>query len=328
MLTSGTLAPVPSLLDTLGVELPVFQAGMGGGIDGHRLAAAVSEAGGLGTIGTLDPARLRKELGRARQLTAKPLAVNILLPFARAEHWAVAEEADAVVTFWGQPTRRTRGVWLHQCGDVAEAKAARAAGADAVIAQGVEAGGHVRGHVRALDLLEQMRRALPNCPVIVAGGIAGAEDVRRALEAGASGVAAGTRFLLSDESRAHPDYKRRLLSEQDTVLTDLFGLGWPARHRVVANAATERWLREDGRAPRAVTLAHRLSAPVISRVPLRFGSRFAGAQNVRVPLFGPSAPVVGSEDGMVDVAPLYAGETVARIVEIRPAGDLVRELAG
>ncbi len=317
-----------SLVDTLGIELPVLQAGMGGGIDGHALAAAVSEAGGLGTIGTLDPPRLRKELGRARRLTGKPVAVNILLPFARAEHWAVAEEADVVITFWGAPVRRTRGVWLHQCGDVREAKAARAAGADAIIAQGVEAGGHVRGDEAALELLERMRRALPGCPVIVAGGVARAADVRRALEAGASGVAAGTRFLLSEESRAHPEYKRRLLAADRTVLTDLFGLGWPAKHRVIANAATERWLRADGRSPQAVRLAHRVSAPVIRRLPLSLGGRLAAAQNVRLPLFGPSAPVAGSQDGMADVAPLYAGETVAEIDELRPAAELVRELAG
>jgi NAD(P)H-dependent flavin oxidoreductase YrpB (nitropropane dioxygenase family) len=319
---------VPSFLDTLGVELPVLQAGMGGGIDGHELAAAVSEAGGLGTIGILDPPRLHKELERARQLTGKPIAVNLLLPFARDEHWAVAEDADAVITFSGRPERRTRGVWLHQCGDLAEAKEARAAGADAIIVQGVEAGGHVRGHEPAFDLLDRMRRALPSCPLILAGGIARADDVRQALEAGATAVLAGTRFVLSEESRAHPEYKRRLLSAQDTVLTELFGLGWPAKHRVIANAATKRWLREDGGLPLSVKVAHRVSAPVLSRFPLSVASRFAGAQNVRLPLFGPSAPIVSSPDAMVDVAPLYAGETVARIAEIRPAGDLVRELAG
>ncbi len=162
----------------------------------------------------------------------------------------------------------------------------------------------------------------------MAGGIAGAEDARRALDAGASAVAAGTRFLLSHESRAHPEYKRRLLSAQETVLTDLFGLGWPAQHRVIANAATRRWLGPDGRAPGAVRLAHRLAAPGIRRLPLSFGSRLSGAQNVRLPLFGPSAPIATSEAKMVEVAPLYAGETVARIDALRPAGELVRELAG
>ena len=172
-----------SLLERLRVERPVLQAGMGGGIDGHALAAAVSEAGGLGTIGTFDPRRQRTELSRARDLTGKPVAINILLPFARPEHWEVAAEADAVVTFWGPPRRRTPGVWLHQCGSVSEAQAARAAGADAVIAQGVEAGGHVRGTRAGLELLSEIRAALPGYPVILSGGIATRADVEHALPA-------------------------------------------------------------------------------------------------------------------------------------------------
>src|SRR5947209_5104080 len=176
----------------LGIALPIVQAGMGGGISDHALAAAVSAAGGLGTIGMFDPERLSDELRRARDGTVAPLAVNLLLPFARPQHWAVAREADAVVTFWGAPVRRTPGLWIHQCGSVAEAQAARAAGADAVIAQGVEAGGHVRGTVPALELLERVRRALPGYPVLVAGGNAGPPDGRQAPEAGAAEVWCGT----------------------------------------------------------------------------------------------------------------------------------------
>jgi NAD(P)H-dependent flavin oxidoreductase YrpB (nitropropane dioxygenase family) len=144
---------VTRLLERLGVELPVVQAGMGGGIARHELAAAVSGAGGLGTICTLPPEALAAELAAARRLTSKPIAVNVLLPFARGRHWQVVEQAEAVVTFWGRPRRRTSGVWLHQCGSVSEAAAARAAGADGVILQGVEAGGHVRGTTAAPELL-------------------------------------------------------------------------------------------------------------------------------------------------------------------------------
>src|SRR4051794_27621229 len=133
------------LLERLGVELPVVQAGMGGGLSGAELAATVSEAGGLGTIGMLGPKPLEVELAAARQATGKPVAVNLLLPFARESHWDAAKSADVAVTFWGRPERRVPGTWIHQCGSIEEALAARAAGADAVIAQGVEAGGHVRG---------------------------------------------------------------------------------------------------------------------------------------------------------------------------------------
>jgi nitronate monooxygenase len=85
----------------------VVQAGMGGGLDGHKLAAAVSAAGGLGTIGIVAPAELRREIAAARRLGDAPLAANLLLPFARRAHFEAASQADAVVTFWGAPKRRT-----------------------------------------------------------------------------------------------------------------------------------------------------------------------------------------------------------------------------
>src|SRR3954470_24804666 len=234
---------MPPLLERLGVELPVVQAGMGGGLSRHELAAAVSEAGGLGTIAVNGAAPIRRELAAARALTAAPLAINVLLPFARRDWFEAAAAADVVVTFWGEPRRRTGGVWLHQCGSVEEARRAQAAGADGVIVQGVEAGGHVRGTAPALQLLEEARRVLPaEYPVLLAGGIADRGDVRAALEAGAEAAVAGTRFLLSEESRAHPLYKERLLGAEETILTELFGAGWPAPHRVVPNAATDHFL--------------------------------------------------------------------------------------
>src|ERR671917_644574 len=107
-------------LGELEVETPVVQAGMGGGLSGHELAAAVSEAGGLGTIGFLAPADLRAEIAAARRLTDRPLAANLLLPLARRAHFEAAAEADALVTFWGVPRRRAPGLWIHQCGSVEE----------------------------------------------------------------------------------------------------------------------------------------------------------------------------------------------------------------
>src|SRR3954447_14653096 len=204
-----------SLLDRIGIAAPVVQAGMGGGLSRHELAAAVSEAGGLGTIAVSGAGATGRELAAARRLTGRPLAVNLLLPFARRDWFEAAARADAVVTFWGKPRRRVPGVWLHQCGSLAEARAAHAAGADAVIVQGVEAGGHVRGTTAALELFERVSAALPaGYPLLIAGGIATREDAARALEAGAVAVVAGTRFLLSEESRAHPEYRRRLLAAE------------------------------------------------------------------------------------------------------------------
>jgi nitronate monooxygenase len=316
-----------SLLERIGVAVPVVQAGMGGGISRHELAAAVSEAGGLGTVAVNGAAAIERELAAARRLTKRPLAVNLLLPFARRDWFEAAAAADVVVTFWGRPRRRVPGVWIHQCGSVAEARAAQARGADALILQGVEAGGHVRGTVPALELLEGVRAALPaEYPLLLAGGIADRDDVGLALERGAVAAVAGTRFLLSDESRAHPAYRQRLLEADRTVLTELFGAGWPAPHRVVPNAATAHWLGADRRGPLLNRALNRLSGPGARFTPLSLQVRLARAQHPRGRLL---TPIGATDDGiptLVDAGPLYAGETVARIGDVRPAREVVAAL--
>ena len=312
------------MLDLSRLETPVVQAGMGR-VARHELAAAVSEAGGLGTIaGAAAP--IAQELAAARALTGKPIAVNLLLPFTQPEDVAAAAQADAIVTFWGEPRRLAATTWIHQCGSVQEAKAAAAAGADAVIAQGVEAGGHVRGTTPALDLLERIRAAV-KIPVLVAGGIVDSADVATALEAGAAAAVAGTRFLLSDECRAHPEYKRRCVKAHETVLTELFGLGWPdAPHRVIPNAATRRWLRKGPRGPRWLLAANRAGAPLIGRVPASAQVRSAAVQRAWMPFLGPQPPTDDGPASLLDSGPLYAGTGVARIADIRPAAELVKAL--
>jgi NAD(P)H-dependent flavin oxidoreductase YrpB (nitropropane dioxygenase family) len=315
------------ILERLGITTPVIQAGMGGGLSRHELAAAVSDSGGLGTIAVNGARAIGRELATARALTDRPIAVNLLLPFARRDWFAAAGEADVVITFWGAPKRRTPGVWIHQCGSAAEARAAHSRGADAVILQGVEAGGHVRGKVPALDLLEQVRAELPSTfPLLLAGGIAERGDVQRALEAGASGAVSGTRFLLSEESRAHARYKQRLLDADETILTELFGAGWPAPHRVLRNAATERWLAGGRRGPRLNRLLNHLLAPGARYVHSALQERMIRAQRSGSRLLSPAGPTDDSPDTLVDAGALYAGQTVGRIRDIRPAADLVHAL--
>lgn len=300
---------------------------MGGGLSRHELAAAVSEAGGLGTIAVNGAAQIERELAATRALTGKPLAVNLLLPFARRSWFAAAAAADIVVTFWGTPKRRMPGVWIHQCGSVTEARTAQAAGADAVIVQGVEAGGHVRGSVPALDLLDRVKAVLPSgYPLLLAGGIAERGDVERALDAGASAAVAGTRFLLSEESRAHPEYRRRLLNAEQTILTELFGAGWPAPHRVIANAATKRWLGGDPRGPALNRALNRLSAPTARYMPSGLQARLIRAQRPSSRVLSPQGPIDDGPTSLLDSGPLYAGETVARIDDVRPAAEIVRDL--
>src|SRR3954454_7100314 len=134
---------------------------MGGGLARAALAGAVSGVGGLGAIGFTAPEAVARSgaEGRRGAGRGKVVAVNLLLPFARRAHWEAAAQADVLVTFWGRPKRRNEGVWIHQCGSVDEERAAKAAGADGVIVQGVEAGGHVRGTTPALELLEWTRAA-------------------------------------------------------------------------------------------------------------------------------------------------------------------------
>ncbi len=300
---------------------------MGGGLSAHELAAAVSEAGGLGTITAGGAEALASELAAARVLTGQPLAVNLLLPFARRDWFEAAADADVVVTFWGAPRRRVPGNWMHQCGSIEEVHAARTAGADAVIVQGVEAGGHVRGTTPALELLERARDELPrDYPVLLAGGIAEQGDVRTALEAGASAAVAGTRFLASEESQAQPAYKQRLLDGTETLLTELFGAGWPAPHRVLPNAATKYWLGDDPRGPRINRALNRLLAAGARYVPAGAQARMAGAQRPDSRLLGPAPPVEGLPETLLESGALYAGETVARIEDVRPAAELVAAL--
>ncbi len=300
---------------------------MGGGISRHELAAAVSEAGGLGTVAVNGAEAIRRELAAARALTGRPIAVNVLLPFARRDWFTTAAEADVVVTFWGTPRRRTAGVWMHQCGSLAEARSAHAAGADAVIVQGVEAGGHVRGATPALELLERVKGELPaGYPLLLAGGIAEWGDVSQALDAGASAAVAGTRFLLSEESRAHAGYRQRLIEAKDTILTELFGASWPAPHRVIANAATERWLPDNPRGPRLNRLLNALLAPGARYTPAALQMRMVRAQRPGSRLLTPAGPTDDGPDTLLDAGALYAGETVARIDDVRPAAELVRAL--
>jgi NAD(P)H-dependent flavin oxidoreductase YrpB (nitropropane dioxygenase family) len=275
----------------------------------------------------LEPQEMDAELRHVRSLTNGPVAANLLLPLARRRHWEAASSADLVVTFWGKPQRRTAKTWLHQCGSVDEARAAHDAGADGVIIQGIEAGGHVRAGEPALDLLERSLRALPaGYPVLSAGGIATASDVRERLDAGAVAVVLGTRFLMTDESNAHGAYKQRLLEGRETVLTELFGLGWPAPHRVLWNEAAEHWLRRDTRGPAWVRAINRVSGRLAARTPVALQERLLRRQSVALPLLSPLPVTREMPSRLLDVTPLYAGQSVARIHDIKPAGDVVREL--
>jgi len=320
------------VLDRLRLDVPVLQAGMGGGIAGPGLAASVAAAGGLGTLALAPPDALRAGIRRIReQAPGRAAAVNLLMPFVHRRHVeaCLAERADVAVLFFGgdadlvQTLHSAGIVVLSQVGTTAEAAEALGWGVDGLIAQGVEAGGHLLGREPALSFLPKALAAAGPRPVFVAGGIATAADTGRALAAGAAGVVAGTRFLLTREARAHPAYQARVLGAAGTIETTLFGLGWPARHRVVANRATERWLRADGSVRRLPALVNGLSGPVGRLVTDGIAARLPQAQRAWLPLLSPAPPVAGMPDATVEHTPLYAGETALRIDSILTAAEAV-----
>ena len=168
--------------------------------------------------------------------------------------------------------------------------------------------------------------AAGTAPVLAAGGVADAHDVRALLDAGAAGAIAGTRFLLTDESRAHPEYKRRVLEADGTIRTLLFGLGWPLPHRVVANALTDRWCSPHELGPPAVRALNRVTAPLGRLMPLGRADRITALQRLDVPFYGPGLPLAGMSATLVDRSALYAGETLHRIHDVLPAAEALARL--
>lgn len=219
------------LCTLLGVEHPILQGGMAWIADA-RLAAAVSNAGGLGVISSVntDIKWVRDQIGKARMLTDRPFGVNIMLqhPLAAEVAELVArEQVPVVITGAGSPVRymdRWHGAGILVLPVVASVRMARSverAGAAAVIAEGCESGGHI-GELTTMALVPQVCDSV-GLPVVAAGGIADGRQLAAALMLGAQGVQMGTRFLTAVECGVHPGYKRRLLEagDTDTVITGL-----------------------------------------------------------------------------------------------------------
>ena len=322
-------------LDRFGLEHPVVQAGMGGGVVGPDLAGEVSAAGALGTVGILPPQHFRTALVQARERAdGRPVAANLLVPFCRPDHVrACAEARVALVVLHGGLGRRWLSA-LHEAGlpgfctvgTLDQARAALAAGADGLVVQGGEAGGHLMGDVPLHALLPDVRE-LGGFPLLAAGGIADAAGVRAVLAAGANAAVAGTRFLMTDESRAHAEYKERVRRADHTLRTTLFGVGWPLAHRVIPNAATERWCGPGGQIPGWLHRIHQASIPLARALPMRSAQLLGSAQRVGRPLYGPGLPLMGMPAAVVDRSALYAGETVSRIDDVIPARTAVTRLA-
>ena len=212
------------ICDYFGIKYPILLAGMGG-VSMHKLVAAVSNAGGLGVMGaaTLNPEQLRAEIRKTRELTDQPFAVDLLAPIPdmMRPHMPVLieEQIKIFVAGLAVPTEFVKTMHDHgmkvvvMCGKVHHAEKSVAGGADVVVAQGTDAGGHT-GEIGTLSLVPQMLDAVA-VPVLAAGGIADGRGVAAALALGAAGVIVGTRFIATPESQATAEYRQALLSAQD-----------------------------------------------------------------------------------------------------------------
>jgi NAD(P)H-dependent flavin oxidoreductase YrpB (nitropropane dioxygenase family) len=233
---------------------------MGPSITSPELATAVSNAGGLGLVsfGVNPPELLRALIRRLRELTARPFGVNMILQFPVDEHVRVCleEKVPVLSFFWGDPSRfvapaHAAGLKvIDQVGSVDAARRSAQAGVDIIIAQGVEAGGHIAGQLSTMALVPAVVDAIAPTPVVAAGGIADGRGVVAALALGAEGVALGTRFLATPEANIHAAYQQKVLHSngEDTVRTTLFGYGWPnAPHRTLRTAFVDQWLSQEAR---------------------------------------------------------------------------------
>jgi NAD(P)H-dependent flavin oxidoreductase YrpB (nitropropane dioxygenase family) len=330
------------LCDLLGIEYPILSVGFSPMAARAELVSAVSNAGGFGVLAQIvDPDGIRVEADRTRRLTDRPFGFNIIIARGEEEDFrvqviamiaaAAGASATAVVLFWGDPAPYVKPAHdagakvLIQVGSVDEAEAAAEAGVDAIIAQGIEAGGHVRGSTSIWELLPAVAARVAPLPVLAAGGIGDGAGLGRALGLGAAGVSLGTRFVASDEANIHIDYKRRVVAATaaDTVYTpDLYYVGWPgAPHRSLRNKTYAEW-EAAGRPPIG-------SRPGEGESIGRRG--LSSGDVVEWPRY--SVGIANSDfKGDVEYSPLWAGESCSVVNDIKPAAqivaDLVREARG
>jgi NAD(P)H-dependent flavin oxidoreductase YrpB (nitropropane dioxygenase family) len=308
---SGIRTPFTELV---GIEHPVVSAGMGGGAAGGALAGAVSEAGGLGVVGAswLTAERMQEEVGRARELTSKPIAINLLLFGNEALIDPLLElEPEVVSTAWPRADQDLTAIFarahesgakvIHMVTTLPDAVAAAEAGADVIVAQGTEGGGHV-GEIGTTVVVRQVVKAVASVPVLAAGGYADGAGLASALALGADGVLLGTRFLASAECDADGMYKDSVVAckSEDTILTtvldSLSGRDWPgAWSRAARTKFVEEWLGREPELRRQRTAVRaRLEAAV--------------------------------EAGDVEYQALWLGQSAGLVDSVEPAGELVRAI--
>lgn len=308
----------------VGCTVPIQQSGMGS-IANPELAGAVSEAGALGmvSVGGFPSEKIIEEFTLIKKYTVKPFGANFLIPNIAYEdlseiHESVetaAKFARIIDFFYNEPdaslvkiVHSEHGLVSWQVGSKQEALAAVDAGCDFIVAQGIEAGGHIRGRIGLFALLDQILSAI-DVPVVAAGGIGSGRTMAAALAAGASAVRIGTRLVGALEANAHPVYQEALIKAeaQDTIhVTDGFSVGWPdAPHRV---------LRSSLEAARA------FDGDQVGERYLKMDNQWAPVKKLQ--------PIGISKEvkGHIEAMSMWAGEGVGNVKKIQPVRTIIREL--
>jgi nitronate monooxygenase len=309
-----------------GCQVPIQQAGMGD-IANPSLAAAVANAGALGMIGAPDPyqspVRLERWLDETRKLTKGIFGVNFIvaeqffpeLSVIRDSVELASKTANVVEFFYRKPesslvelVHKGGALVSWQVGSKEEAKAAAEVGCDIIVAQGIEAGGHIRGKLGLVTVLNEIAGSI-DAPVLAAGGIGSGRAMAAALTTGASGVRVGTRFVAAQESGAHPEYVQALINSkaQDTVFTEAFSVGWPnAPHRVLCSCIDE---------------AEAFNGDLVGkRDPYNTG-KWEDVHRFQ------SFAITKEVTGTIKAMPHWAGEGVGEVKRVQNAADIVMELS-
>jgi nitronate monooxygenase len=312
-----------ALCELVGIEAPVVLAPMGGAVT-PTLAAAVSNAGGLGMLPLSwnSPGEIATIVDETRALTERPFGVNLGLAWDQRERLESALTAGVRVVsfFWGNAsgligtTRDAAAIVFVTVGTADEGRAAADAGADVVVAQGWESGGHVWGTVSTLALVPRVVDAVAPVPVVAAGGIADGRGLAAVLALGAAGAWVGTRFLATPEAAIHSDYRRRILAagEADTFYSTLFDRGWPdAPHRTLRNSTIEKW--------------ERAGRPASGSRPGEDDEPALRPDGSPINRYASATPTAGMT-GDVEPLPHWAGQGVGLVTSEESAADIVRSL--
>jgi NAD(P)H-dependent flavin oxidoreductase YrpB (nitropropane dioxygenase family) len=314
----------------LNIEYPIVQAPCGSSTC-PELAAEVSNAGGLGMLALSRPNReeTSQMISLTKTLTKKPFGVNFVLdeiviksrPYEEKLRVCIEEKIPLISFTYGKLTseliksiHNSKLLVAFTVWDLEQAIEAVNSGVDVLVAQGIEAGGHLNSKITTKDLTKELVQNFPNIPVLSAGGIATGQQFAEAINNGAQGIWIGTRFLATTESKAHEVYKQKILEAKssDTEISTLFDIGWSnAPHRTIKNSTYNNWSKagcpSSGKRPgEGEVIAHRTNGTPIIRYE--------------------DTPPIDGMNGDLEALALYAGTSVEYIDKIIPASKVLEEL--